>query len=61
MEVLKQTDFRFAGQKNVYHGKVRDVYNINDDYMVMVATDASRRSMLSSPKGSLTRDKCSIR
>ncbi len=39
MEVLKQTDFRFAGQKNVYHGKVRDVYNINDDYMVMVATD----------------------
>lgn len=39
MEVLKQTDFRFAGQKSVYHGKVRDVYNINDDYMVMVATD----------------------
>ncbi len=39
MEVLKQTDFRFEGQKSVYHGKVRDVYNINDDYMVMVATD----------------------
>ena len=39
MEVLKQTDFRFDGEKSVYHGKVRDVYNINDDYMVMVATD----------------------
>ena len=39
MSVSKQTDFRFEGQKSVYHGKVRDVYNINDDYMVMVATD----------------------
>lgn len=39
MEVLKQTDFEFKGQKSVYHGKVRDVYNINDEYMVMVATD----------------------
>lgn len=39
MEVLKQTDFNFEGQKSVYHGKVRDVYNINDKYMVMIATD----------------------
>ncbi len=39
MQVLKQTDFDFKGQKSVYHGKVRDVYNINDDLMVMVATD----------------------
>ncbi len=39
MEVLKQTDFDFKGQKSVYHGKVRDVYNINDRLMVMVATD----------------------
>lgn len=39
MEVLKQTDFDFEGQKSVYHGKVRDVYNINDRLMVMVATD----------------------
>ena len=39
MQVLKQTDFNFKGQKSVYHGKVRDVYNINDDLMVMVATD----------------------
>ena len=28
---LTHTDFHFEGQKSVYHGKVRDVYNINDD------------------------------
>ena len=39
MKALTKTDFHFAGQKSVYHGKVRDVYNINDDIMVMVATD----------------------
>ena len=36
---LTRTDFNFKGQKSVYHGKVRDVYNIDDDLMVMVATD----------------------
>ena len=39
MKALTRTDFNFPGQKSVYHGKVRDVYNINDDIMVMVATD----------------------
>ena len=39
MATLVKTDFNFPGQKSVYHGKVRDVYNINDDLMVMVATD----------------------
>ncbi|MFV0546729.1 MAG: phosphoribosylaminoimidazolesuccinocarboxamide synthase [Bacteroides sp.] len=39
MKALTQTDFNFPGQKNVYHGKVRDVYNINDEKLVMVATD----------------------
>ncbi|MDR2472977.1 MAG: phosphoribosylaminoimidazolesuccinocarboxamide synthase [Tannerella sp.] len=39
MNALINTDFRFDGQKSVYHGKVRDVYNINDDILVMVATD----------------------
>ena len=38
MKALTRTDFNFPGQKSVYHGKVRDVYNINDDIMVMVAT-----------------------
>jgi len=36
---LTRTDFNFPGQQSVYHGKVRDVYNIADKYMVMVATD----------------------
>ena len=36
---LVNTDFNFEGQKSVYHGKVRDVYDINDDILVMVATD----------------------
>ena len=38
-KALTRTDFNFPGQKNVYHGKVRDVYNINDEKLVMVATE----------------------
>ncbi len=36
---LTRTDFDFKGQTSVYHGKVRDVYDIDDRYLVMVATD----------------------
>ncbi len=36
---LTKTDFLFPGQKNVYHGKVRDVYSINEDLLVMIASD----------------------
>lgn len=36
---LTYTDFNFPGQKSVYHGKVRDVYDIDDKRLVMVATD----------------------
>ncbi|MDZ4846288.1 MAG: phosphoribosylaminoimidazolesuccinocarboxamide synthase [Chitinophagales bacterium] len=36
---ITQTDFNFPNQKSVYHGKVRDVYNIDDRYLVMVASD----------------------
>ncbi|MEN6456525.1 MAG: phosphoribosylaminoimidazolesuccinocarboxamide synthase [Prolixibacteraceae bacterium] len=36
---LTRTDFNFPKQTGVYHGKVRDVYNINDEYLVMVVTD----------------------
>jgi len=39
MTALKGTNFNFPGQKDVYHGKVRDVYNINDEYLVMVVSD----------------------
>ena len=34
-----RTDFEFKDQKSVYKGKVRDVYNIKDELLVMVATD----------------------
>lgn len=36
---LVKTNFNFSGQKSVYHGKVRDVYSIGDDLLVMIATD----------------------
>ena len=36
---LKGTKFNLAGQKSLYTGKVRDVYNIKDDYLVMVVSD----------------------
>ncbi|MFN8699267.1 MAG: phosphoribosylaminoimidazolesuccinocarboxamide synthase [Flavobacteriales bacterium] len=36
---LSRTDFQFDGQKAVYHGKVRDVYSIGDDLLVMIASD----------------------
>lgn len=39
MKALTSTDFNFEGQTAVYHGKVRDVYTINNDLLVMVATD----------------------
>ncbi len=39
MKALTQTDFNFPGQQSVFHGKVRDVYNINNEKLVMVVTD----------------------
>ncbi|TDN97151.1 phosphoribosylaminoimidazolesuccinocarboxamide synthase [Sunxiuqinia elliptica] len=38
-KALTKTDFDFPKQKSVYHGKVRDVYNINDEFLVMVVSD----------------------
>ena len=51
MKALTKTEFQFKGQKSVYHGKVRDVYNINDDLMVMVATDRISAFDVILPKG----------
>ncbi len=51
MKALTKTEFCFEGQKSVYHGKVRDVYNINDDLMVMVATDRISAFDVVLPKG----------
>ncbi|MDE6452256.1 MAG: phosphoribosylaminoimidazolesuccinocarboxamide synthase, partial [Odoribacter sp.] len=39
MNAIVKTDFRFPGQKSIYKGKVRDVYDINDEYLVMVVSD----------------------
>ena len=51
MKALTKTDFHFDGQKSVYHGKVRDVYDINDDILVMVATDRISAFDVVLPKG----------
>jgi phosphoribosylaminoimidazole-succinocarboxamide synthase len=51
IKALTKTDFKFEGQKSVYHGKVRDVYNINDKLMVMVATDRISAFDVVLPKG----------
>ena len=51
LKALTNTDFHFDGQKSVYHGKVRDVYNINDNLMVMVATDRISAFDVVLPKG----------
>ena len=51
MKALTKTDFHFEDQKSVYHGKVRDVYNINDDLIVMVGTDRISAFDVILPKG----------
>ena len=51
MKAITKTDFHFPGQKSVYHGKVRDVYNINDEKLVMVATDRISAFDVILPKG----------
>ena len=48
---LTRTDFNFPKQKSVYHGKVRDVYNINDEYLVMVVSDRISAFDVVLPKG----------
>ena len=51
MKALTTTNFNFSGQKSVYHGKVRDVYDIDDDFLVMVATDRISAFDVVLPKG----------
>lgn len=50
-KTLVSTNFNFEGQTGVYHGKVRDVYNINNDLLVMVATDRISAFDFILPKG----------
>jgi phosphoribosylaminoimidazole-succinocarboxamide synthase len=39
MATILSSDFKFPGQKSIYKGKVRDVYNINNKYLLMVVSD----------------------
>ncbi len=48
---LTKTEFSFPGQKSLYKGKVRDVYNINDDFLVMVVSDRISAFDVVLPKG----------
>ncbi len=50
-QALIQTKFSFPGQNNYYKGKVRDVYTINDQYLVMVVTDRISAFDVVLPKG----------
>ena len=51
MNAIVKNDFQFEGQKGHYVGKVRDVYNINDDYLVMVVSDRISAFDVVLPKG----------
>ncbi len=50
-KALTNTEFKFENQKSVYHGKVRDVYTVGDDKLVMVATDRISAFDVVLPKG----------
>jgi phosphoribosylaminoimidazole-succinocarboxamide synthase len=49
--VITKTNYSFPGQKSLYKGKVRDVYNINDKYLVMVTSDRISAFDVVLPKG----------
>ena len=51
MNTITSTDFNFPNQKSVYRGKVREVYNINDELLVMIATDRLSAFDVVLPKG----------
>ena len=50
-KALTRTDFNFKNQKSVYHGKVRDVYNIGNEFLVMVVSDRISAFDVVLPKG----------
>ena len=51
MNTITTTNFNFPNQKSVYRGKVREVYNINEELLVMVATDRLSAFDVVLPKG----------
>ena len=50
-QTLVSTDYNFPGQEAVYHGKVRDVYTLDGDRLVMIATDRISAFDVILPKG----------
>lgn len=50
-QTITNTDFTFPGQENVYKGKVREVYNIDNEQLVMIATDRLSAFDVVMPKG----------
>ena len=50
-ETILTSDFNFPGQKSVYKGKVRDVYNIDDRYLLMIVSDRISAFDVVLPKG----------
>ena len=58
MKALTRTDFNLPGQVSVYHGKVRDVYDIDGDILVMVATDRISAFDVILPKGIPFKGQC---
>ena len=51
MNTITDTNFNFPGQKSIYKGKVREVYNINDEQLIMIATDRLSAFDVVMPKG----------
>jgi phosphoribosylaminoimidazole-succinocarboxamide synthase len=51
MKAITSTNFNFPNQKDVYNGKVRDVYNINDEFLTMIVTDRISAFDVVLPKG----------
>jgi phosphoribosylaminoimidazole-succinocarboxamide synthase len=51
MEALVKTNFKFEEQKDLYIGKVRDVYNIDNNFLVMIVSDRISAFDVVLPKG----------
>jgi phosphoribosylaminoimidazole-succinocarboxamide synthase len=51
VKTILRSDYKFPGQRSVYHGKVRDVYNINDVFLLMIVSDRISAFDVVLPKG----------
>jgi phosphoribosylaminoimidazole-succinocarboxamide synthase len=50
-KTILTSNYKFPGQKSIYNGKVRDVYNINDKYLLMIVSDRISAFDVVLPKG----------